>query len=121
MRKEEAMSGWLKVEKATPKKPEVRFIARQLSISRLEVFGRLFEVWSWIDNNTVTDKVPLMTKAEVDEEAGLPGFADAMEAAGWLVVEPSGEVSFPNFGRHNSDTAKRRAQKARENGQKGNR
>lgn len=108
---------WIKVESATPDKPELSIMADSLGIDQDAVFGKLFRVWAWADQNididgngegnddSVTVRV---TKTLIDRIALCPGFAAAMQAVGWL-LDDGGEMTLPNFRRHNGKSAKNRS------------
>jgi hypothetical protein len=49
-----------------------------------------------------------VTKKGLERVSGLPGLFDALQKVGWLTVEVD-EITLPNFGRHNGQTAKQRA------------
>jgi len=99
---------WLKIETVTPDKPEIYTIAGRLEIDPDAVFGKLFRVWTWADQHTESGNAPSVSKLIIDRLTGTSGFCDAMVAAGWL-IETEGGLEFPNFGRHNGQTAKTRA------------
>lgn len=99
---------WLKVEEAMPDKPEVFAIAARLDIDPDAVAGKLIRVWSWASRNCHGDGVTkTSSKRAIDRAASVTGFADAMIEVGWL-AEAGDELKFPNFDRHNSETAKER-------------
>jgi len=103
---------WLKIETATPDKPEVYQVAAALGIDPDAAFGKLFRAWIWFDQNTEDGNAPIVTKMIIDRVTGIPGFSDAMISIGWLIDE--GEtIHLPNFDRHNGKTAKKRAVTAR--------
>ena len=106
---------WIKVERATPDKPEVLRIARELAIDRDAVFGKLMLVWMWFDANSVDGVVDGAVDADVDELVRQKGFASVMRSVKWLLDAPSGKCNsglfIPNFDRHNGETAKKRALK----------
>lgn len=99
---------WMKVEKTTPDKPEIEAIAAALGIDPDAAFGKCFRVWRWFDDHTTNGNAPSVTKNAIDRRAGVTGFADAMEKAGWLQADNNG-VSLPQFDRHNGETSKARA------------
>jgi len=107
---------WMKVEKVTPDKSEVFAIADKIGIDPDAAFGKCFRVWRWFDDHTqdgnakgnAVGNAPGVTKLLVDRCAGVTGFADAMEAVGWLRSTDDG-VELPNFERHNGQTSKQRA------------
>lgn len=101
---------WIKVERSTPEKPEVLRIARELVIDRDAVFGKLMLVWMWFDTNSVDGVVDGAVDADVDALVRHERFATVMRSVGWLKDAPRGSgLSLPNFGRHNGETAKKRA------------
>lgn len=104
-------SEWIKATKGLTEKPEVYGIARALKLDRDTVGMKLLRVWGWADDNTEDGHIDHIDGSAIDEKAGVEGFASAMESMGWLEVEDDG-VRFPNFERHNGQSAKRRAQDA---------
>jgi hypothetical protein len=112
---------WIKVEKATPDKPEILRMARELCIDRDAVFGKLILIWMWFDQNSVDGVVDGAVDADVDAVVRMTGFASVMRSVGWLFDKPDDEadptihsthipgLALPNFDRHNGETAKKRA------------
>lgn len=104
------MSGeWIKLEHATPNKPEVYRLSRLLGISRGDAFLLLVEWWMWLDRNSCNGNVTLLLRQDVDQLMHCAGFATAMEAVGWLVFDNEQSLKITNFERHNGKTAKERA------------
>lgn len=99
---------WIKVECATPDKPEVYRMAEVLDIAPEHVVGCLVNLWVWADQQTTDGNAAGVTRTLVDRKSGVTGFADAMKAVGWLEETEKG-LRFPNFERHNGKTAKDRA------------
>lgn len=99
---------WMKVEIATPDKPEVILMAGLLAIDQDAVVGKLLRIWAWTDTNSVDGQCIPITEAFIDRLTSQPGFARALRAAGWLTGE-DGQLAFPNFKRHNGSTAKARS------------
>lgn len=99
---------WLKVEKATSRKPEVLRLAATLGISRREAFALCFEFWKWCDDQLESCYANGVTELMIDEEVGCVGFASALLDVGWLQVR-NGSLEVPNFDRHLSQGAKSRA------------
>lgn len=99
---------WIKIECATPNKPEVFEIAEIIGIDPDEALGKLIRVWVWADEQTIDGNAASVTKALLNRVTGCAKFTDAMIHVGWL-EEKDGKVSFTNFGRHNGKTAKTRA------------
>jgi GNAT superfamily N-acetyltransferase len=99
---------WIKIEHTTPDKPEVIRMAEMLRLDRDAVAGKLFRLWAWADQNSVDGADVMVTATFIDDLARRRGFAAALIAVGWLHSE-GGALHFPNFGRHNGETAKARA------------
>lgn len=99
---------WLKVEIATPDKPEVWSIASSLKIDPDAVVGKLLRVWIWFDQHTEKGNAPSVTKKLLDRITGVTGFCDEVISVGWM-IEQDGFLILPNFKRHNGKTAKNRA------------
>jgi hypothetical protein len=102
---------WLKIEKATARKPEVCGIAGELGISLDEAFGICFRFWCWVDDNFATNAASV-SETSIDALVGRSGFAAAMKKVGWLESDEKG-VKIPNFERHLSKGAKTRGQTAK--------
>jgi hypothetical protein len=102
---------WIKVEKATARKPEIMGIARELSISMDAAFGLCFRFWCWCDDNLTTGNTFCVTESLLDETFGKQNFASAMVKVGWLKFDGD-QMTVPNFDRHLSKGAKSRAEAA---------
>lgn len=100
---------WIKLEHQLHNKPEVLKIARLLKLSKYDVVGRLYAVWCWLDNNTKTGEDVPITDDDIDDMAECSGMASAMRSAGWLIGDQE-NLTFPNYTRHNGETAKKRAE-----------
>ena len=104
---------WIKMEAATPDKPEVLAISARMGWDDPDLtVGKLFRVWRWFDQHTTDGNAHGVTSALLDRIAGVSGFAEAMSFVGWLTVSDDG-LSLPNFEKHCGKTAKERAQTAR--------
>lgn len=103
---------WIKFDVTTPDKPEVVKMAAVLGVDQDAVVGKLLRVWVWADQNSITSNGGCngvtVTSAFLDRLTFCPGFTQAMRSVGWLVGE-DGNLSLPNFERHNGKTAKERA------------
>lgn len=111
---------WIKYVCGLPERPEVVWIAVATGLDRFAVSGRLLHIWAWADENTTDGTIVIgsrkcndasVTEKFIDELVGTPGFAAAMKEVGWLEAVEGG-VSFPDFSRHNGQTAKTRAKTA---------
>ena len=102
---------WIKFELATSDKPEIWEIAATLNIDPDAVVGKMIRVWSWFNLHTEKGNAPCVTKTLLDRNVGVTGFCDAVVASGWM-SEIDGQITLPNFLRHNGNTAKNRAMTA---------
>lgn len=104
---------WLKMECATPDKPEVLAITARMGWDDPDLtVGKLFRLWRWFDQHTVDGNADGVTSALLDRVVGVTGFVTAVASVGWLVATDAG-VLLKNFDRHNGETAKQRAQTAK--------
>src|SRR5688572_29570076 len=87
-------------------------MARHLNIHKDAVVGKMVRVLAWFDRNSVDGVVDGVVATDVDAIAYQDGFAHAMSAVGWLVIDPAiAQVKMPKFDRHNGESAKKRALK----------
>jgi len=75
---------WIKLEIATPDKPEVFQMAEILDIDPDEVTGKLFRIWIWADQQTFDGNARGVTKMLLDRITNKQGFASALEKVGWI-------------------------------------
>lgn len=99
---------WIKLQHATPDKPEVMKMAKLLKCPAEQVVGHLVRVWSWADEQSLDGHALDVTDSDVARIARHAEFATAMRSVGWLTGS-EGALSFPNFDRHNGESAKKRA------------
>ncbi len=99
---------WIKVETATPDKPEVSRIAQVLQIDHDAAVGKLLRFWIWGDQQSVDGNDLGVTESFIDRLTNCQGFANALVKVGWLIGK-NRRLSIPNFDRHNGQTAKNRA------------
>jgi hypothetical protein len=99
---------WIKVETATPDKPEICAIATTLRMDADAVLGKLVRLWSWVEVNRVKPNDLGVTKEFLDKLVGRKGFSTALVACGWL-TEGDGKLGLKNLDRHNGGLAKVRA------------
>ena len=99
---------WLKVEIATPNKPEILEMSEALSLDVDAVFGKLFRVWSWFDEHTTDGHAPTVTILHLNRVVGVTNFCEAMIATKWMKKTEKG-ISIPNFTRHHTKPSKDRA------------
>lgn len=110
-RVELGMANWVKYLKDLPQDPAVILICDKTRMDTDRVCGKLMRLWSWADGATTDGFVPNITPTWIDKFIGKSGFSDAMVSAGWLEFKDGGVV-FPNFERHNGNSAKKRAEDA---------
>lgn len=108
---------WIKVEKTTPGKPEVLGISQILGVHPAHAFGLCVRFWLWCDDQLDRESVTGMsqkfvTNVTLDYVIGHTGFADALVQVGWLKTD-GGRLVVPNFDRHLSESAKKRADSRR--------
>ncbi len=99
---------WIKLEHATPDKPEVFRMADILQIDPDTVVGKLARLWVWCDQQSINGKNLAVTDSFIDRVTHQPGFSAALREVSWLSAR-SGSLTIPNFDRHNGQTAKARA------------
>jgi len=84
-------------------------IAEATKMDTNAVVGALIKVWGWATRNCNADGVTTIAAfAHLNKLAGHDGFAESMVEAGWLRVKDA-KITFVNFDRHCSQTAKERA------------
>jgi len=90
------------------------------NVTRVTVCA-LLDVWASLNNALKDDgHAPFMTLEDLDEIAEIPCFGEAMESVGWVTLEESGGLVFPNFIENNTPSksrtggAKSDAQRAKE-------
>jgi hypothetical protein len=98
---------WIKMRACLAYDPAVIGIAATLDITEFEVVGILHNLWSWADSQSRDGHAVGVTEKWINSFCQRDGFASAMQKAGWLEINDAG-VSFPNFDRHNGETAKAR-------------
>lgn len=99
---------WIKVEKVTPGKPEVLGVAAELGLHPQHAFGLCVMFWMWCDDQMESGNAPRVTTLVLDSYFGCVGFSSALVNVGWLQVR-NGSLVVPNFDRHLSSNAKKRA------------
>ena len=100
---------WIKMRADLGDDPSVIHIANVLGMDEDTVVGKLHRLWAWADKHTTDGTAPAITGRRVDKFVSAAGFADAMVSAKWISFSEEG-VCFPNFERHNGESAKRRSE-----------
>lgn len=103
------MSEWIKVEHNVHEKVEVATISELTGLDQDAVVGKLIKVWAWASRNCNSDGVTAIAALRIIREiTRCETFDEAMGKCGWLVIKGD-KITFTNFDRHNSQTAKERA------------
>lgn len=103
---------WIKVEKVTPDKPEMRIIARVCGVSRAEAFLAWFRLWCHFDDMIENGFLEGFTIEDADEMGRLPKLGEALRQTGWVIFEDHG-CTVNKWQKHNGASAKIRAEDAR--------
>jgi len=99
---------WIRMRHDLIDAPEIRRLAKAAGVTKDDIYGKLFRLWSWFDRHSVNGVVADEELEAVDELIGVPGFAAALVSVGWLANQGGG-IAIPHWERHNSETAKERA------------
>jgi hypothetical protein len=111
---------WIKMRCELQTHPKIVRILSATKADKFRVIGGLHAVWSVFDAHSVDGVLFGYTPDTLDHVIGWEGFAKAMISVGWLVYDGSETLTLPEFGEHNGQSAKRRAedQKRKRNGRK---
>ena len=92
--------------------PAVMYCAAEMNTTESHVVGLLHALWSWASRNCCDGSVTGASLESIGRVIGAPELPPLLVKVGWLQVEDSGPlplISFPNWERHNSQSAKQRA------------
>lgn len=105
---------WIKIEHATPMKPELLTIAEFLGISRRESLGLFVDYCIWLDQNLDESRNGLVTQVSrksLEETLQCSGFAALLEKVKWAYFDDEARtMTVLHWEFHNGNTAKTRAQ-----------
>lgn len=104
---------WIKMRADLRRHPKVVRMASALDADKFRVIGGLHAVWSLFDEQTEDGLLEGYSPKALDDEISWPGFADAMQAIGWLEYDKEYGLFAPEFDEHNGQSAKRRAQETK--------
>lgn len=90
--------------------PKVVRILSATHTDKFRVIGGLHSVWSVFDLHSEDGNLKGYTPEALDHVIGWEGFARAMESVGWLLFDGAETLTLPEFGEHNGQSAKRRAE-----------
>ena len=99
---------WIKIRTDLHEDPAVICISTELSKTENEVVGMLVKFWSWLDRQSYKCYIENITSVWIDKYVCCQGFANLLIKVGWLEVLEDG-ISIPNYDRHMSTSAKKRA------------
>ena len=105
---------WIKMRIGIEQDPAVFAISSRLKLDRFAVVGRLSAFWSWMNQHSedgsvtlagnVTGNAPDNAASDscemIDTIAGVSGFAEALQAVGWLILTRVG-FSIPSYDKYN--------------------
>lgn len=103
---------WIKMRIDLVEDPAVMFMAERLEMDERAVVGYLHSLWSWAWRQCNAGTVTHVTLRALQRVCGLDQLPALMVEVGWLeLLEVDGRpvVRFPNWDRHNSQSAKQRA------------
>lgn len=109
---------WIKMRVELRDDPNVISMGSRLDVKCDMVVGKLHRFWSWIDTHCRAGKVPMVghsadqLRKYLDQLCDQNGFASALENVKWLRLR-DGEIIIPNWKRHLSQCAKKRATDAK--------
>lgn len=98
---------WIKMRTALADDPAVIAMADRLGLDEFSVVGRLHHLWSWADSQSRDGHAAGVTVRWLNRYVQCDGFAEALAHVGWLIIDGEG-IRFPNFDRHNGESAKAR-------------
>lgn len=99
---------WIKIRTDLIRDPAVIQLAEIYGWQEHVIVGILVKLWSWADEQVSDGNAAGVTKAFLDRYLGVTGFAENLCKVGWLEANDDG-IAFPNWERHMSQTAKKRA------------
>lgn len=103
---------WIKMRGNLWDDPRVGAIVDATDTSEAMVIGGLYWLWATADQHTEDGIMPGLSLRQIDRKTGIPGFAAALVALGWLAEHPEG-VRIVKFEEHNGASAKKRATTAK--------
>ncbi len=100
---------WIKVRLTLPDDEDVVSLADLIGVDDPDlIVGKLVRFWIWLSENTIDGNALSVTEKWIDRHVRCPGFAAALKTIHWL-DEKDGRLCIPNFERHMSESAKKRA------------
>ena len=78
-----------------------------LRVTRYVTVTALLKFWGYANEHIRDDYIAGIVPEDVDEITGVPGFAEALRAAGWAEFGDVSGLTLPNFSEHNTSADKR--------------
>lgn len=78
-----------------------------LRVTRYVTVTALLRFWGYANEHIKGEFIAGIFPEDVDEISGVPGFASAIEAAGWAEFDQAGGLNLPNFSEHNTSAGER--------------
>jgi hypothetical protein len=100
MGRQHGSNHWIKVQKHTPDKPELRHVSRVCGVTLGDAFLAWFRVYAYFDESTDDGTLALFTSEDVDDLGKLPGLGAALASVGWLLFDARG-CTVVHWHRHN--------------------
>lgn len=101
---------WIKMRCELQTHPKIVRILSATKSDKFRVVGGLHAVWSVFDAHSTDGVLFGYTPETLDHVMGWDGFSKAMISVGWLLYDGAETLSLPDFGEHNGQSAKRRAE-----------
>ncbi len=101
---------WIKMRIDLLSHPKVVRILSATKSDKFRVIGGLHAVWGVFDTHSVDGMLEGYTPKLLDHVIGWEGFSEAMIKVGWLEFDGAETLILPEFGEHNGQSAKRRAE-----------
>ena len=103
---------WIKLSCDLPDKWQVAVIRRTLKIRTAdEVVGRLYRLWRHFENHSKDGHIPRLVAADLDAVCQKRGFAAAVAAVKWLVLDDAG-ATVPAYDVYMGAAARKREEDA---------
>lgn len=104
---------WIKLEHATPDKPEIAIASEMLGQSLGDTFLVFVRYWIWLDQNlseSRDDLVTFVSRKSIEKKFACPGLASVLEHIKWAEFDDEKQtLKVVNANYHNTNTAKTRA------------
>jgi len=79
-----------------------------LRVTRYVTVAALLRFWGYANEHAKGDHIAALWPEDLDEITGVPGFSEAIEAAGWAEFDAkNGGLTMPNFEEHNTSATER--------------